>query len=190
MYSQQLQRVKQLKNQVFRPEPSPVQMITQTERTMTSESDSTSPSQQLNETDKQIIDSVPKVMQNYAKLLVQKLKDHSDIISWNDNGQLVLEGSIVPNSNIVDSVNDVMRKRKGFNSEHLNTFAKALTKINLPEDYLRNPDRINSICLYHILKDSQAPGPSFVSQTVEAPTEVPRKHPKAQRLLLLSMESG
>ena len=31
MYSQQLQRVKQLKNQVFRPEPSPVQMITQTE---------------------------------------------------------------------------------------------------------------------------------------------------------------
>ena len=31
MYSQQLQRVKQLKNQVFRTEPSPVQMITQTE---------------------------------------------------------------------------------------------------------------------------------------------------------------
>ena len=31
MYAQQLQRVNQLKNQVFRPEPSPVQMITQTE---------------------------------------------------------------------------------------------------------------------------------------------------------------
>ena len=108
MYSQQLQRVKQLKNQVFRPEPSPVQMITQTERTMTSESDNRSPSQQLNVTDKQIIDSVPKTMQNLAKLLVQKLKDHSDVISWNDNGQLVLEGSIVPNSNIVDLVNDVM----------------------------------------------------------------------------------
>ena len=29
MYAQQLQRVNQLKNQVFRPEPSPVQMITQ-----------------------------------------------------------------------------------------------------------------------------------------------------------------
>ena len=44
MYSQQLKRIKQLKNQVFRPEPSPVQMIAQTERTMTSESDSASPS--------------------------------------------------------------------------------------------------------------------------------------------------
>ena len=40
MYAQQLQRVKQLKNRVFTPEPSVVQMITQTERTMTSESDS------------------------------------------------------------------------------------------------------------------------------------------------------
>ena len=136
MYAQQLQRVNQLKNQVFRPEPSPVQMLTYTEQTMTLESDT---SQQLSATDKQIIDSVPKTMQYRAKLLIQKLKDHSDIISWNDNGQLVLEGSVVPNSNIVDLVNDVMRKRKGFNPEHSNTFAKALTKINIPEDYLRNP---------------------------------------------------
>ena len=52
MYAQQLQRVNQLKNQVFRPEPSPVQMITQSERIMTSESDSATPSQQLNATDK------------------------------------------------------------------------------------------------------------------------------------------
>ena len=108
MYAQQLQRVNQLKNQVFRPKPSPVQMITHTEQTMTSESDSVTPSQQLSATDKQIIDSVPKTMQNRAKLLIQKLKDHSDVVSWNDNGQLVLDGSIIPNSNIVDSVNDVM----------------------------------------------------------------------------------
>ena len=131
MYAQQLQRVKQLKNQVFRPEPSPAQMITQTERTMTSELDSVTPSQQqqLNATDKQMIDSVPKTMQNRAKLLIQQLKDHSDVISWNDNGQLVLEGFIIPNSNIVDLVDDVMRKRKGFNPEHSNTFAKALAKL-------------------------------------------------------------
>ena len=140
---------------------------------MISESAGATPSQQLNATDKQIVDSVPKTMQNCAKLLIQKLKDHSDIISWNDNGQLVLNGSNIPNSNIVDSVNDVMRKRKGFNPEHSNTFAKALAKINVPEDYLRDPNRIDSILWYHRLQDSQAPGPSFVSETVEAPTEVP-----------------
>ena len=85
MYSLQLQRVKQLKNQVFRPEPSPVEMITQSDRTMTSESDSATPSQQLNTTDKQIIDSVPKTMQDREKLLIQKLRDHSYVISWNNN---------------------------------------------------------------------------------------------------------
>ena len=118
-------------------------------------------------------------MQDRAKSLIQKLKDHSDLISWNDNGQLVLEGSIIPNSNVVDLVNDVMRKRKGFNPEHSNTFAKALAKINVPEDYLRNPDRIDSIRWYRRLQDSQAPGPSFISEIVEAPTEVPRKAPKS-----------
>ena len=65
-------------------------------------------------------------MQNRAKLLIQKLKDHSDVISWNDNGQLALEGSIVPKSNTVDLVNDVMRKRKGFNPEHSNTHSQKL----------------------------------------------------------------
>ena len=131
---------------------------------MMSESDSTTPSRQLNATDKQIIDSVPKTMQSRAKLLIQK---HSDIISWNDNGQLVLEGSTIPNSNIVDLVNELMQKRKGFNPEHSNTFAKALAKINVSEDYLRNPDQINSIRWYSRLQDSQVPGSSFVSETVE-----------------------
>ena len=66
-----------------------------------------------------------------------------------------------------------MWKRKGFNPKHSSMFAKALTKINVPEDYVRNHDRIDSTCWYHRLQDSQAPGPSFVSESVEAPTEVP-----------------
>ena len=168
-----------LKNQVFRPEPSPVQMITQTEQTMTSESDNVTPCQQLSATYKQVIDSVPKTMQNRAKLLIQKLKDHSDVISWNDNGQLVLEGSIVPNSNIVDSLNDIKRKRKDSNPEHSSTFAKTLAKINVPEDYVSNLDQIDCIHWYHRLQDSQAPGPSFVSESVEARIEVPRRTPKS-----------
>ena len=96
---------------------------------MTSESDSVTPTQQLSAADQQIIDSVPKTMQNHAKLLIEKLEDHSDVINWNNNGQLVLEGSIISNSSIVDLENDVMRKRKVFNPEHSSTFAKALAKL-------------------------------------------------------------
>ena len=70
-----------------------------------------------------------------------------------------------------------MQKRKGSNPEHSNTFAKALTKINVPEDYVRNPNRINSIHWYPLKyhKDSQPPGPSFVSKSFKAPTEVPQR---------------
>ena len=79
-------------------------------------------------------------MQNRAKLLIQKLKDCSNVIRWNGNEQLVLEGSIIPSCNIVDLVNDVMRKKKVSNLEHSSAFAKALAKIIVPEDYVRNPD--------------------------------------------------
>ena len=71
-----------------------------------------------------------------------------------------------------------MRNRKGFNPEHSSTFAIALAKINVPEDFVRNPDRIDSISWCRRLQDSQAPRPSFVSETVEAPTEVPQRTPK------------
>ena len=83
-----------------------------------------------------------------------------------------------------------MRKRKDFNKEHSNTFAKALTKINVPEDYLRKPDRIDSICWYRRLQDSQAPGLSLFHRQLKHPLKYHEKHPKAQRLLLLSMENG
>ena len=69
-----------------------------------------------------------------------------------------------------------MRKRKGFNPEHSSTFAKELAKVNVPDDYVKNPDRIDSIRWYRRLQDSQAPGRSFVS---ESPTEVPRRTPKS-----------
>ena len=49
-----------------------------------------------------------------------------------------------------------MRKRKGFNPEHSSTFAEALAKINVPEDYVRNLDLIDSIRWYRRLQDSQA----------------------------------
>ena len=129
-------------------------------------------------------------MQNRAKLLIQKLKDHSDVISWNDNGQLVLEDSILPSSNIVDLVNYVMRKRKGFNLEHSSTFAKALAKINVLEDYVRNLDRIDSIRWYRRYKTLKHQEHHLFQSQLKHPLKYHEKHPEAQQLLLLFMESG
>ena len=66
MCAQQLQRVKQLKNQVVRPEPSPVQVITRMEQTITSESDT---SEQLSATEKHYrfcYQNKCKIIRNYC----------------------------------------------------------------------------------------------------------------------------
>ena len=81
-----------------------------------------------------------------------------------------------------------MQNRKCFNPEHSSTFAKALAKINVPEDFVRNPYGIDSIRWYRRLQDSQAPGPSFVSESVEAPTEAPQRTPKSPRTSALLYE--
>ena len=74
-----------------------------------------------------------------------------------------------------------MRKRKGFNPEHSSTSAKALAKINVPEDYVMNPYRIDSIRWYRRLQDSQAPGPSFVSESqLKHQLKNHEEHPKTQ----------
>ena len=129
-------------------------------------------------------------MQNRAKLLIQKLKDHSDVISWNDNGQLVLEGSILPNSNIVDLVNDVMRKRKVLIQNiqvHLPKHSQNLmyqrTTQGTPTESIPYVGTVD----YKILKHQDHH--LFQSQ-LKHPLKYHEEHPNARQLLLLSMESG
>jgi hypothetical protein len=47
-------------------------------------------------------------------------------ISWNEKGELKYKGETVQGSNVVDLVNDVLRKRKYFNPQGWETFGEAL----------------------------------------------------------------
>jgi hypothetical protein len=47
-------------------------------------------------------------------------------ISWNEKGELKCKGETVQGSNVVDLVNDVLRKRKYFNPQGWETFGEAL----------------------------------------------------------------
>ena len=61
--------------------------------------------------EREILDSVPKRMRGKAELLLKKMKSNRDI-TWNEKGELKYKDKIVHGSNIVDLVNDVLRKRK------------------------------------------------------------------------------
>jgi hypothetical protein len=66
--------------------------------------------------DEEILESVPKTMKAKAQLLLNKMKSKTDI-SWNEKGELKYKRETVQGSNVVDLVNDVLRKRKYFNPQ-------------------------------------------------------------------------
>ena len=84
----------------------------------------------------------------------------------------------------------MQKKRKDFNPEHSSTFAKALAKMNVPEDYEGIP--VESILYfgtvdYKILKRQDHH--LFQSQ-LKHPLKNHDEHPIVQKLLFLSIENS
>jgi hypothetical protein len=61
-------------------------------------------------------------------------------ISWNEKGELKYKGETVQGSNVVDLVNDVLRKRKYFNPQGWETFGEALRETNVPQNLIGHED--------------------------------------------------
>ena len=84
-----------------------------------------------------IVRGIPKTMKSRAEALLAHLKERGDVITWDDMGQVLVDGVLIPKSNISDLVSDAMRSRKHFNRE----FYNVLSKINVPKDLVRNERR-------------------------------------------------
>ena len=59
-----------------------------------------------------IVRGIPKTMKTRAEALLAHLKERGDVITWDDMGQVLLDGVLIPKSNISDLVSDAMRSRK------------------------------------------------------------------------------
>jgi hypothetical protein len=90
--------------------------------------------------DDEILENVPKTMKAKVQHLLNKMKSSPDI-SWNEKRELKYKGETSPGSNVVDLVNDVLRKRKYFNPQGLETFGEALREANVSQDLIRHEDR-------------------------------------------------
>ena len=88
-----------------------------------------------------IVRSIPKTMKKRAEALLAHLKEREDVITWDDMGQVLIDGVLIPRSNITDLVSDAMRPRKNFNPIGVHEFYKVLNKINIPKDIVRNERR-------------------------------------------------
>ena len=88
-----------------------------------------------------IVRGIPKTMKKRAEALLAHLKEREDVITWDDMGQVLVDGVLIPKSNISDLVSDAMRSRKNFNPIGVREFYNVLNKINIPKDLVRNERR-------------------------------------------------
>ena len=88
-----------------------------------------------------IVRGIPKTMKTRAEALLAHLKERGDVITWDDMGQVLVDGVLIPKSNISDLVSDAMRCRKHFNPVGVREFYYVLNKINVPKDLVRNEKR-------------------------------------------------
>ena len=88
-----------------------------------------------------IAEYVPKAYKSKAQRLLKRLRTHPNL-SWNQRGEITWDEQVVPQTNLVDLVNDVLRKRKLFSpATGWETFAAALRDVNVPREFVGNPDR-------------------------------------------------
>ena len=91
----------------------------------------------ISELEATVLDTVPKTMQAKARRLMEHLKRD---IAWTARGELIHEGVPVVGSNVVDLVNDLLRKRKTAPTGW-QPFARQLNAINLPMALVGNVTR-------------------------------------------------
>ena len=88
-----------------------------------------------------IVRGIPKTMKTRARALLERLKKREDVITWDDMGQVLLNGVLIPKSNISYLISDAMRDRKHFNPVGVREFYNVLNEINIPKDLVRNERR-------------------------------------------------
>ncbi len=87
-----------------------------------------------------IVRGIPKTMRTRAIALLERLKARPDVISWDDMGQVKIDGVFIPKSNISDLVSSAMRSRKYFDPVASQKFFAVLDNINVPKDLVRNEE--------------------------------------------------
>jgi len=90
--------------------------------------------------EEEIVKTTPKNLKRRAQALIDRIKS-SSILDWNDKGELVYKGERIPDTHIVDLVNDVLRKRRNVEPTGWQVFAQGLKEGHIPQDLVGHPER-------------------------------------------------
>jgi len=123
-YNQLLQRFIHFKQEERRPVKLPIKE-----------------SQVVDEMKQRVLETLPPTYRTRAEQLYNIIKQ-SSIVNWAPDGELMIDGTIIQGSNVVDLIGDIMRQRKNIDPIGWADFTKALKRINIPEQLIGNKTRL------------------------------------------------
>ena len=85
----------------------------------------------------EVVMTLPNALQEKGRQLVSRLKT----TQWNDRGELLHEWMVVPGSNLVDLVHDLLRKRKTSDFIGWQQFGSQMRAANIPMELVGNVAR-------------------------------------------------
>jgi hypothetical protein len=84
----------------------------------------------------------PKPVQNLGSKLVDFIQNNREF-EIHENGEISIENKKLKNSNIHDLIDDLLRDRKREIPTHGEKFIRFLSKINLPQTFIKNKNRLH-----------------------------------------------
>ncbi|GBO03034.1 hypothetical protein AVEN_255417-1 [Araneus ventricosus] len=86
-----------------------------------------------------VSNSVPQGMKNEASKALDFIKEHSNILKWNDKGEILIGNELIPKTNIADLFNIIFtHNKKKTNVAGIQEFLAVLNLMNMPKHYVKN----------------------------------------------------
>ena len=92
--------------------PKPVETLKPEESEENSQESTEAETIPTSAVEQEVMKSVPKLYKAGARQLLDKIKEHRDVLNWNEKGELMYENKPIPGSHVVDLVNDMLRTEK------------------------------------------------------------------------------
>ena len=111
--------------------------------------------------------SFPLTLRSSGQLVLNYLKQHSNIISWNERGQIIYNDDVIENSNMIDLLT-WMIKLKPNNTNHISPFvnllfSKAIAECNVPLEWIKNNGMLTMVKMVEVSDKEQMQDTSIVS---------------------------
>ena len=108
-----------------------------------------------------ILKGLPKTSKKNARLIIEQLKKHSDIIRWEANGDVYFKNSRIPNTKFTDLLTNSVTNRESLSIPVMaqSVFTKALSDANVADTWIKNKEQKRLLQTYKDLRNENPYSP-------------------------------